>query len=645
MASLDDLRDFYFQECDELLEAMAEGLRDMENSPDDHEAIHSVFRAVHSIKGGAGAFDLTVLVDFSHRFETLLDHIRAGRIHTNSELMSLLHRAGDHLSDLISAAKGVIPPIDAADPKIIAAMEASLPEGAAAPTTEPVPDFAPLTLSLAELTPIAPNAQTGEAAPATGNPALQRRIIRFAPHPALYRAGHDPALFMRALADLGQIAVTMHHGDLPPLDRYETGDAALAWEISLTSDATSHEVQGVFEFVEDLADITIRAANDAAAPQDDAPLHENPAKAAAQVISAPAPLPAIANTDATVTAPSTAAHPPATQDTAGLNVSKSVATIRVNLDRVDRLINLIGELVIKEAMLGQTIEGAGLPANSDIHKGLDGVRQLASEIQESVMAIRAQPLKSVFERMHRVIREASDATHKPVRLITEGEETEVDKTIIEKLVDPLTHMLRNSIDHGIEAPDARKAAQKHEEGVIRLSAAHRSGRIVIEVSDDGAGINRDKVRQIAEARGLVAPEAQLSTAEIDNLLFLPGFSSKDEISALSGRGVGLDVVRREIQSLGGRVTIQSTPGAGTSFTISLPLTLAVLQGMLVDVEGQTVVIPINAIVETIQPIPCKSTAREPIRAWCKIAVNWCRSWMRGSRSTCGTRFTISPIAS
>lgn len=601
MASLDDLKELYFQECDELLEAMAEGLRDMENSPDHSEAIHSVFRAVHSIKGGAGAFDLSVLVDYAHRFETLLDHIRAGRIQTNAELMSLLHRAGDHLSDHISAAKGQIPPIAAADPKIISAMEAALPTGASDPEAEPTPDFAPLALSLAELTPIAPIAETRAPPIAIGNPALLRRIIRFAPQPALYRAGHDPALFMRALADLGQIEVTVHHDQLPPLDSYQTGDAGLFWEIVLTSDATAHEVQGVFEFVEDLAEITIRTDSDATAAQDDLTGQESSPTAAPEAMAAPLSAPIATGVD-TQSAPAPApAHPPVSSDTPAPQATKSVATIRVNLDRVDRLINLIGELVIKEAMLGQTIETAGLPANSDIHKGLDGVRQLASEIQESVMAIRAQPLKSVFERMHRVVREASDATHKPVRLITEGEDTEVDKTIIEKLVDPLTHMLRNSIDHGIEARAERITAQKHEEGIIRLSAAHRSGRFVIEVSDDGAGINRDKVRHIAEARGLVAPEAQLSTAEIDNLLFLPGFSSKDEISALSGRGVGLDVVRREIQSLGGRVTIQSTPGSGTSFTISLPLTLAVLQGMLVDVEGQTVVIPINAIVETIQP--------------------------------------------
>jgi two-component system chemotaxis sensor kinase CheA len=273
----------------------------------------------------------------------------------------------------------------------------------------------------------------------------------------------------------------------------------------------------------------------------------------------------------------------------------------VNLDRVDRLINLIGELVIMEAMLSQAVESAGIASDSDVSNGLDGIKQLASGIQESVMAIRAQPLKPVFQRMHRIIREAADATGKQVRLVTIGEATEVDKTVIERLVDPLTHMIRNSVDHGLEDTAGRASGGKPDTGTITLSAAHRSGRVIIEVSDDGAGINRDKVRRLAEEKGLVAPGATLSPAEIDNLLFTPGFSSKDEVSALSGRGVGLDVVRREIQALGGRVTIQSAAGEGTTFTIALPLTLAVLEGMLVEFGGEMMVLPLSTILETLRP--------------------------------------------
>jgi two-component system chemotaxis sensor kinase CheA len=273
----------------------------------------------------------------------------------------------------------------------------------------------------------------------------------------------------------------------------------------------------------------------------------------------------------------------------------------LNLDRVDRLINLIGELVITEAMLSQVISHESIAANSEVSAGLDRIRQLAGEIQEGVMAIRAQPLKPVFQRMERILREACDATGKRAKLVALGEATEVDKTVIERLVDPLTHMIRNSIDHGMEEAADRLARGKPADGTVTLSAAHRSGRMIIEVSDDGGGINRSRVRELAESKGLIHPNAGLTPSEIDNLLFLPGFSSKSEVSAISGRGVGLDVVRREIQSLGGRVSISSTEGGGTTFSIALPLTLAVLEGMLLDFGQQSMVLPLSAIVETLSP--------------------------------------------
>ncbi len=219
------------------------------------------------------------------------------------------------------------------------------------------------------------------------------------------------------------------------------------------------------------------------------------------------------------------------------------------------------------------------------------------------MAIRAQPVKSVFQRMPRLVRELAVMTGKAVRLVTDGENTEVDKTVIERLSDPLTHMIRNAIDHGLEKPETRIAAGKPEEGTVRLSALHRSGRIVIEISDDGAGINRPRVKQIAIDKGLIAADAMLSDDEIDNLIFLPGFSTASEISDISGRGVGMDVVKRSIQALGGRISISSRPGRGSTFTMSLPLTLAVLDGMVVTVADQTLIVPLTAIVETLQPKP------------------------------------------
>ncbi|MEO0864239.1 MAG: chemotaxis protein CheA, partial [Pseudomonadota bacterium] len=230
---------------------------------------------------------------------------------------------------------------------------------------------------------------------------------------------------------------------------------------------------------------------------------------------------------------------------------------------------------------------------------LEEFQRLTRDIQDSVMMIRAQPVKSLFQRMSRIVREASGAVGKDVRLVTEGENTEVDKTVIERLADPLTHMIRNCVDHGLEKSDDRIAAGKPPQGVVRLSAAHRSGRVVIEVSDDGAGINRPRVLQIAIEKGLIPAESNLSDTEIDNLLFLPGFSTAGTVSDLSGRGVGMDVVRTSIQALGGRITIQSTPGEGTTISISLPLTLAVLDGMVIGVADETLVVPLNMVAETI----------------------------------------------
>ncbi len=252
-------------------------------------------------------------------------------------------------------------------------------------------------------------------------------------------------------------------------------------------------------------------------------------------------------------------------------------------------------------MLSQSVVENDANGTSSINMGLEELQQLTREIQDSVMAIRAQPVKPVFQRMSRIVREIADMTGKSVRLITEGENTEVDKTVIDKLAEPLTHMIRNAVDHGLETPEKRLAAGKSAEGTVRLTAKHRSGRIVIELADDGAGINREKVRQKAIDNDLIAADANLSDEEIDNLIFHAGFSTADKISDISGRGVGMDVVKRSIQALGGRINISSKPGHGSVFTMSLPLTLAVLDGMVVTVANQTLVVPLTAIVETLQP--------------------------------------------
>lgn len=603
MDPMEAIKATFFQECDELLSDLEEGLLTLETGGGDNETVNAVFRAVHSVKGGAGAFGLEPLVRFAHVFETTMDMVRSGSLAPELHVVQVLLRAADHLADHVAAAKAGGTPVDGED-AIVAELEAltagvgSAPAAAAppAPTFEPMPvplvsdepdfGFSPMMISL-----------DPEPAPDAGADWQ----VRFTPKDVMYRNANDALPLMRELARLGSLAVECDVDTVPLLDALDPLGAYLTWSVTLTApDVARERIVDVFEFVDGDCDFSVEQVAAEPAP---APMILPEPEALAPVVSEPvAPVPPQA---AAPTAPASAS-PAASADTPPANEARGAeaaapATIRVDLDRVDRLIDLVGELVINQAMLAQRVMESGVARSSNIALGLDDLEQLTREIQDSVMAIRAQPVKSVFQRMPRLAREVAAMTGKRVRLVTEGEGTEVDKTVIERLAEPLTHMLRNSIDHGLETPEERRAAGKPEEGVVKLAAMHRSGRIVIEISDDGKGIDRARVRDIAIKRGLIEADASLSDEEIDNLIFAPGFSTAAVISDVSGRGVGMDVVKRSIQALGGRITIVSRPGQGSTFTMSLPLTLAVLDGMVVTVGEQTLVVPITAIIESLQP--------------------------------------------
>ncbi|MBZ4022429.1 chemotaxis protein CheA [Rhodobacter sp. TJ_12] len=639
-----EIRASFFVECEELLESLQDALSDMDEGSHDNETINVVFRAVHSIKGGAGAFGLDALVGFAHRYETVMDEVRCGRMPITPEAMKLFFQAADLLQDQVRAARDGAPPPDGSEPCLVA-LEALMGGAPVEEDIEEATDFQPMGLSF----------DFGPAEDEGATPALPVWTVRFKPSAALYASGNEPLHLLRALAKLGECKTSCDLSALPALDTLDPEAACLEWVVEITGDVTDFDIREVFDFVEDVCELEITSGGadapaggfdlpDLAPPMGDlgadpfaatpgsepmlempgampgmpaptpvaappqnpsgvemnnppslADLAETPEPTAAPIAPAePAPAPA-------ASAPSTgpgATVPKGNAAPAKENSSEPSATVRVDLDRIDRLVNLVGELVINQAMLAQSVAEAGLPPNSAVMTGLEAFMMLTRDIQDSVMMIRAQPVKPLFQRMGRIVREASSAVGKEVRLRTEGEATEVDKTVIERLADPLTHMIRNSVDHGLETPEKREAAGKPREGVITLSAQHRSGRVVIEITDDGAGINRPKVRDIAIKKGLIAAEAQLSDSEIDNLLFLPGFSTADQVSALSGRGVGMDVVRQAIQGLGGRITIHSEPGKGTRFSISLPLTLAVLDGMVVNVANETLVVPLSSILET-----------------------------------------------
>ena len=569
---------------------LADGLAKMQSGTTDPETVNAVFRAVHSVKGGAGAFNLTELVAFSHQFETVLDELRADRLKLQPELMFTLLRSADHLSVLIEAARDGVDVDTAVTQNSASALRVWLKPDSdtpAAPASAAESfSFAPVTLDFAAFEPVVdlPSA-----------PAITYYDIFFQPTATLFSNGHEPALLFADLARLGTLSSVIDLGDLPAWEEFDTTVPFIKWTLKLASTAAVDQVRAVFEFVDGLCKLDISTSSHPIAeishPIDTPPPAPQPSSMREAAVTPPAPI---------AEKPSAAAKPTlASSQMADQHGPKP--TLRVELDRVDRLINAVGELIINQAMIAQRVNELPVTTDTEVVTYVEDYRLLARDIQEAVMAIRAQPVKPLFQRMSRIVREAADATGKSAQLLAFGEEIEVDKTVIERLADPLTHMIRNAVDHGLESPEDRIKAGKEACGTIRLSAAHRSGRVIISIKDDGAGLNRPKILKIAKEKGLIPQDADLVEADIDSLLFQPGFSTAQKVSNLSGRGVGLDVVRTAVMALGGRVAISSVPGQGTEFTISLPLTLAVMDGMVVSVRGQTMIAPISSIVETIRP--------------------------------------------
>lgn len=574
-----EIRATFFLECEELLETLQEGLDALSNTTGDDDTIHAIFRAVHSIKGGAGAFGLDRLVTFSHRVENTLDLVRSAELEIDSDLISLLFRATDLLSDLIRAGQTDCSTDTTAENQVLEALSSYC---GSSKEPEDTVSFEPMGLVL----------DISDDLPEPDK-ELQKEIT-FHPDMAMFLAGHEPLHSLRALKKLGGFDLVCCTESIPELKSFVVEEPYFHWTLKMPANVDDGEVEAVFEFVDGLCEFVISSEDTIKPTEPPASGTETaPADPDGEIKAVPQDQPVVAVPD-----------PDGPKETVPVANSKTdnrgpAPTVRVELERIDRLVNLVGELVINQAMISQSAAQASLEANSPIHTGLDEFLQLTRDIQDSVMMIRAQPVKSLFQRMGRIVREAGSATEKTVRLQLEGEDTEIDKTVLEKLVDPLTHMIRNAVDHGIETPEMRRLAGKPSEGTVKLTARHRSGRVIIEVRDDGAGLNREKILAKAINRGLLDSGRNLSESEIDSLLFLPGFSTVEKVSDLSGRGVGMDVVKRSIHLLGGRVSISSMQDEGTCISISLPLTLAILDGMIVSVSDQVLVMPLSAIVETL----------------------------------------------
>jgi two-component system chemotaxis sensor kinase CheA len=559
----------FFEESFEALDAMEAALLKLDVGAPEPELINTIFRVAHSIKGGSATFGFSDIASFTHSLETLLDELRSGAMPVTVAVSDLLLKSVDVLRAMLRAVQAKQP----IDTQRVSDLQFDL-EVVIAKKEQ----HAPLAAAPAAV------ASPPGAAPSAAKP--QRWRIRFHPYRELLARGNDPQRMLRELAALGELQVRVDTQMLPPLADVTPQDCYLAWSLELAAEVTEEAIRQVFEWAEGDCDLTVERLPGETQPT---------APAVAVATPAPTPTP---TTTATQTAPPQAVSPAKPESpVGGLGDSGS---IRVSVEKIDELMNTVGELVITQAMLsqlGSSFDGADA---EKLRGGLAQLERNMRELQESVMRVRMLPISFVFSRFPRMVRDLAQRLGKQIELKLTGEQTELDKTVLEKIGDPLVHLVRNSIDHGIELPEARIAGGKSAEGTVQLDACHRGGNIAVEVSDDGGGLDKERILAKARARGLIGTDDSLTDAEIYELIFLPGFSTADKTTDVSGRGVGMDVVRRNVKELGGKVDVRSEAGRGSRFTITLPLTLAIVDGQSVAVGTETYIVPLISIVESMQ---------------------------------------------
>ncbi|WP_024696605.1 chemotaxis protein CheA [Pseudomonas avellanae] len=573
--NLDQAQQTFIVEARELLQAMEQSLLQLENDPGDQDAIGAIFRAAHTIKGSAGLFGLTPIVSFTHIVEDVLDRLREGSVAVDAGLIAVLLKSGDHMLELIEvvASRG-----EALQP-VALEREAALRQ---ALHIYQAPGSAP-----AEDTACAPGAAEGELAEVVWHISLRFGVD-------VFRNGMDPLSFLRYLNTLGQmIQVTTVTDGIPPVESWDPESCHLGFEIDFRSAAGHDAINEVFDFVREDCVVLITPVEQT--PESSEPTGtdlvsqnaQSPVVASGELLGDQRAVPRVPGQTVAVERPAAG----------GEQKNKDGSYVRVNADKLDELINLVGELVIASA-------GAKLLArscnNDPLQEASSTVSGLVEQILDGALHLRMIPIGDTFNRFRRVVRDVSQELGKDIDLIINGAETELDKTVVEKIGDPLMHLLRNSMDHGIESAEARRAAGKPAKGHLNLNAFHDSGSIVIEIADDGAGLNRERILDKAQQRGLVAAGASLTDQEIYNLIFEPGFSTAEAVTNLSGRGVGMDVVKRNITLLRGTVDLDSQPGQGTIVRIRLPLTLAIINGFLVGIDQSTYVIPLDMVQECIE---------------------------------------------
>lgn len=542
-----DMRQFlesFFDEAAEHIENMEAGLLDLESSPDDSELLNTIFRAAHSIKGASSTFGVHAVGEFTHVLESLLDRMRDGEIQVTSETTEVLLMSVDTLSGLLSAARD-----GTAEPDNVAEVVAKLQEINGTAATAP-----------------GPAEQAAAESPQATGPV--RYAVTFKPSQHFFHLGLDPLLLLRDLRDCGTVSeLNLDASQLPPLRELDPETSYLAWTLQLDSESPIEEIRDVFMFVDDESTVSIEPVQAEAAPE----AAEESEKPAGDAEKKPA---------------------------ANKAAAPHRESVRVNGERLDSMINQIGELVIGVSMVEQewaSFEGA-------LDSGAIGqLSKIVRDLQEQSLSLRMVPLAATFQKMARIVRDLSNKLDKQISFEVSGEETELDKTVVDQIGDPLIHMIRNSVDHGVEPPDVRVAAGKPAEGRVSVRAYHQGGNIYIELKDDGKGMNLDAIRQKAIDRGIIGANDKLSKQEICELVFHAGLSTAEKVTDISGRGVGMDVVRRNIEELKGSVTLMSEPGEGTVVTVRLPLTLAILDGLLVRLASEVYVVPLLSVVESFRP--------------------------------------------
>ncbi|RRS05263.1 chemotaxis protein CheA [Aquabacterium soli] len=601
-----DLSQFYqvfFEEAGENLDTMEQQLLELDLTEADDEELNAIFRCAHSIKGGAATFGFADVAELTHQMETLLDKLRRHELAPNASMVDVLLASGDALKSMLARHQGssgeVIDTTELlANIRALVAGEVPPPAMASAPVkaAAPVQAAAPAPVAAA------PSAQ---AAPTTGQRTVELQVGPLS-NPA--QADNLIDLF-KEITDLGTIAPLPDDAGLPGVRRFTVSTASA--ESDLLDLFTFHVAREQVKFLAlggGAAQPGAGAAHDffAEAEEDQpGPSRETPGYGffdnapGAPVNTA---LETVGNPESQAAKPaaaSAAAKQPTAPKAEKPQAALEASTIRVSVEKVDQLINLVGELVITQAMLAQNSRGLDPVLYQQLTSGLTDLDRNTRDLQEAVMSIRMIPMSTVFSRFPRMLRDLANKLGKKVELVMQGEATELDKGLVEKITDPLTHLVRNSCDHGIEMPDDRLAKGKSEVGTITLAASHQGGSIVIEVRDDGRGLNRDKLLKKAREKGIDAPDT-MTDSEVWNLIFAPGFSTADEVTDVSGRGVGMDVVKRNITSLGGTVEIDSAEGYGMRVSVRLPLTLAIMDGMSVGVGEEVYILPLSSVVESFQ---------------------------------------------